>query len=110
MRVGDDFYDLIAEHRHLLLLFGGVEMQQSALPDFLERNLGVYRVAAAEGSDGQLIDNQGAIAARYGAAPAAYVIRPDGYVGFRCGESQLPMQLQRYLDKIFTSVPAANLA
>jgi hypothetical protein len=70
----------------------------------------VYRIATAEGPGEQLVDSEGAIAARYGAAPVAYLIRPDGYVGFRCGESELSEYLPRYLGKLFGSAPAPGFA
>jgi len=34
-----------------------------------------------------------------GAASRLYLIRPDGYVGFRCTTSELP-RLQQYLEEL----------
>jgi len=58
----------------------------------------------AEGGPGagaQLIDGEGGVASRYGSTPAAYLIRPDGYVGFRRGAGQLFDHLPRYLANLF---------
>jgi 2-polyprenyl-6-methoxyphenol hydroxylase-like FAD-dependent oxidoreductase len=94
-------YEIFAKHRHILLLLGNAEAWQTRMPRYPDRDLAVYRVAA-EGSPGaQLIDREGTFAARYGSASIAYLIRPDGYVGFRCGASEFPEQLPRYLVKLF---------
>jgi hypothetical protein len=44
------------------------------------------------------------VAKRYGPPPAAYLIRPDGYVSFRGDERTVSASLPRYLDKLFSSV------
>jgi 2-polyprenyl-6-methoxyphenol hydroxylase-like FAD-dependent oxidoreductase len=101
-------YDLIAEHRHVLLLLGGVsEALPAALPRSREGQFASYRIAAQGMAGAELIDCEGKIAARFAASPAAYVIRPDGYVGFRCGASDLATHLPRYLGHFFGSAPAA---
>jgi 2-polyprenyl-6-methoxyphenol hydroxylase-like FAD-dependent oxidoreductase len=101
-------YDLIAEHRHVLLLLGGVsEALPAALPRSREGQFASYRIAAQGMAGAELIDCQGKITARFGATPVAYLIRPDGYVGFRCGASDLATHLPRYLGKLFGSAPAA---
>jgi hypothetical protein len=103
-------YDLFAEHRHTLLLLGNAGRWQPPLPNLSDRQLVVHRVAAAGSSGGQLIDRDEEVAKRYGSASAAYLIRPDGYVGFRCGESELSAHLPRYLAKLFGSGYAPNLS
>jgi hypothetical protein len=57
---------------------------------------------------GDLIDCQGTVAARFGSAPAAYLLRPDGYVGFRYGQRELPATLPRYPDRLFGPTPTAS--
>ena len=104
-------YDLIAEHRHVLLLLGGIpEVSPDTLRDLPKRHYATYRIAAQGTYSGDLIDHQGVVATHFGSTPAAYLIRPDGYVGFRCGESELSTRLLRYLAKLFglaaATVPA----
>jgi len=59
------------------------------------------RIVAEGGPGAQLIDREGGVASRYGSTPAAYLIRPDGYVGFRCRAGQLFDHLPRYLANLF---------
>jgi hypothetical protein len=90
-----------AEHRHVLLLLGNAEAWQTAWPGYPDRVLAVHRIAATGGSQGgQLIDREGAVAARYGSVPAAFLIRPDGYVGFRCRAGEHSEHLPRYLARL----------
>jgi hypothetical protein len=49
------------------------------------------------------LDREGVVAKRYGSAPAAYLIRPDGYVGFRCDQRTVSENLPHYLAKLFSS-------
>jgi 2-polyprenyl-6-methoxyphenol hydroxylase-like FAD-dependent oxidoreductase len=94
-------YDLFAEHRHVLLLLGNAEAWETAWPGYPDRVLAVHRIAATGGSQGgQLIDREGAVAARYGSVPAAFLIRPDGYVGFRCRAGEHSEHLPRYLARL----------
>jgi hypothetical protein len=102
-------YDLIAAHRHLLLLLGGAsDGPLAALPGHSAGNFSAYRIASPGTAAGDLIDCQGTVAERFGSAPAAYLIRPDGYVGFRCGQRELPVTLPRYLDRVFGSAPTGS--
>jgi hypothetical protein len=102
-------YDLIAGHRHVLLLLGGPsDGSLAALPGYSAGNFSTYRIASPGLASGDLIDCQGTLAARFGSAPAAYLIRPDGYVGFRCGQRELPVTLPRYLDRLFGSAPTGS--
>jgi 2-polyprenyl-6-methoxyphenol hydroxylase-like FAD-dependent oxidoreductase len=98
-------YDLIAEHRHVLLLIGSDPGDSS--PGSLGCPLTVFRVAPRGIPTGDLIDSEGFVAARFGPAPAAYLIRPDGYVGFRCSQNELAAALPAYLARLFGSAPAA---
>jgi 2-polyprenyl-6-methoxyphenol hydroxylase-like FAD-dependent oxidoreductase len=96
-------YDLVAERRHVLLLIEDDSAADlpSAPPEFSEHALAVYRCSASGIQGGELIDCRGEVAARYGMTPAAYLIRPDGYVGFRCRRSEVVELLPRYLAKVF---------
>jgi 2-polyprenyl-6-methoxyphenol hydroxylase-like FAD-dependent oxidoreductase len=97
-------YNLFAEHRHVLLLLGD---RPDAVPPTLQRFpelvSAAYRVAPPGTAGGDFIDREGVVAQRYGASPAAYLIRPDGYVGFRCDGRTVSTNLPRYLAKIFSS-------
>jgi 2-polyprenyl-6-methoxyphenol hydroxylase-like FAD-dependent oxidoreductase len=98
-------YDLLAEHRHILLLVGNAaETSPDQLSRYQGRHLAVHHIAAEGNPGGDLIDREGAIAAHYGSVPAAYLIRPDGYVGFRCDRSGVSSHLPRYLAKLFGSM------
>jgi hypothetical protein len=103
--------ELVAEHRHVLLL---IEDGSAALPDappeFPEHPLAAYRVSASGIQGGELIDCNGEVAAHYGSAPAAYLIRPDGYVGFRCPAREMPARLPHYLADLFGSAVGAHVA
>jgi hypothetical protein len=52
-----------------------------------------------------LINWEGTVALRYTAAPAAFVIRPDGYIGFRSDRRTASAHLPRYLAKILAAEP-----
>jgi hypothetical protein len=71
------------------------------LPRYPDRVLAEHRIAAIGSQGGQLSDREGAVAARYGSVPAAFLIRPDGYVGFRCRASEHSEHLPRYLSRLF---------
>ena len=97
-------YDLFAEHRHVLLLLGdGPEALPPTLPRFPEMVFAAYRIAPPGTSGGDFIDGEGVVAQRYGSSPAAYLIRPDGYVGFRCDGRTVFTNLPHYLAKLFSS-------
>jgi hypothetical protein len=97
-------YNLFAEHRHMLLLLGDShEAVPPTLPRFPETVLAVYRIAPPGTAGGDFIDREGVVAKRYGSSPAAYLIRPDGYVGFRCDGRTVSTNLSGYLAKIFSS-------
>jgi hypothetical protein len=60
----------------------------------------VYRVVPPGISGGDYVDREGVVAKSYGSAPAGYLIRPDGYVGFRCDERRISTSLADYLAKL----------
>jgi hypothetical protein len=47
------------------------------------------------------IDCNGEFAAHFGSGPAAYLIRPDGYVGFHCRDRDVAAILPRYVSRYF---------
>jgi len=97
-------YDLFAEHRHVLLLLGdGPEATPPTLPRFPESVFAAHRVAPPGTSGGDYVDREGVIAQRYGSTPTAYLIRPDGYVGFRCDRRTVSENLPHYFAKLFST-------
>ena len=50
-----------------------------------------------------LVDSAGQLAETYGNTPAFYLVRPDGYIAFRCRAAQ-PHLLRDYLSKLFTGI------
>jgi hypothetical protein len=94
-------YDLFAEHRHTLLLLGGVaeDVRREMAPD-MARHLAVQHISGP-GLGADLTDSEGIVAARYTSTPAAYLIRPDGYIGFRGQPSTVSTDLPRYFAKLF---------
>jgi 3-(3-hydroxy-phenyl)propionate hydroxylase len=50
-----------------------------------------------------LVDSAGQLAETYGNTPAFYLVRPDGYIAFRCRAAQ-PHLLRDYLSKLFTGM------
>jgi hypothetical protein len=95
-------YDLFAEHRHTLLLLGNGPEALPPMPRFSESVFAAHRVVPPGTSGGDYIDREGIVAQRYGSAPAAYLIRPDGYVGFRSDRRTLSENLPHYLAKLFS--------
>jgi 2-polyprenyl-6-methoxyphenol hydroxylase-like FAD-dependent oxidoreductase len=95
-------YNLFAGHRHDLLLLGDFpDTMLSGLPQYPEAYFAVHRIATSGTVGEKLIDRDGEVAARYGSIPAAYLIRPDGYVGFRCRGGEVSTHLPRYLTELF---------
>ena len=94
-------YDLFAEHRHNLLVLGNLPNATiSRLPRYPAGYFAVHRIAASATTGEGLIDSKGEVAARYGSIPAAYLIRPDGYVGFRCNGGEVSTHLPQYLTEL----------
>jgi 2-polyprenyl-6-methoxyphenol hydroxylase-like FAD-dependent oxidoreductase len=93
-------YELFAQQRHVLLLVGSGAASPPGLSELGRRSIVVRRITSPEVAGADLIDRNGQVAARYGSAGMAYLIRPDGYVGFRCGLSETPARLPHYLARI----------
>ena len=72
-------------------------------PAFRNPVFAAHRVVPPGASGGDFIDREGMVAKRYGSAPAAYLIRPDGYVGFRGDQRTVSANLPHYLAKLFSS-------
>ena len=94
-------YKLVAQHRHLLLLVGDGQGLSPDVPKLGPQPIAVRRVTAPGVPGGDLVDRTGELAWRYGSAAMAYLIRPDGYVGFRGTWSDLPRHLPAHLSKLF---------
>jgi 2-polyprenyl-6-methoxyphenol hydroxylase-like FAD-dependent oxidoreductase len=96
-------YNLFAEHRHILLLLGNdPEALPPTMPRFPDSVFAVYRIVPPGTSGGDYVDCESVVAKRYGSTPIAYLIRPDGYVGFRCDQRTLSENLSHYLAKLFS--------
>jgi 2-polyprenyl-6-methoxyphenol hydroxylase-like FAD-dependent oxidoreductase len=96
-------YDLFAEHRHVLLLLGdGGESLPATMPRYPDSVFAAYRVVPPGTSGGDYVDRESVVAKRYGATPIAYLIRPDGYVGFRCDQRTVSENLAHYLAELFS--------
>jgi hypothetical protein len=95
-------YNLFAEHRHNLLLLGNLpHAMLSRLPRYPAGYFAVHRIATSGTTGEELIDRKGEVATRYGSIAAAYLIRPDGYVGFRCDGGEVSTHLPQYLTELF---------
>jgi 2-polyprenyl-6-methoxyphenol hydroxylase-like FAD-dependent oxidoreductase len=116
-------FDLLRGPRHSLLLFaGGASVRRrgdrlTTLADSVVRSyadlMNVYLVcpsnagAAPDAPPGVTIvrDPAQALQRRYGAGSGcAYLIRPDGYVGYRSASVTLP-RFRQYLDRVFVPAP-----
>ena len=71
-------------------LVDGPEATPPTLPRFPESVFAAHRVAPPGTSGGDYVDREGVIAQRYGSTPTAYLMRPDGYVGFRATGTRFP--------------------
>jgi len=101
-------YQLFAEHRHVLLLLGDpAEGMAAPLLRYPESVLAVSRIVPPGSAGGDYVDRDGIVVQRYGSSPAAYLIRPDGYVGFRGDRDTVTTHLPHYLAELFS---AAKLA
>ena len=114
-------FDLLRGPRHTLLLFvdGARAGRRSALLTSLAASVAnsypnlidVYLVRSADAAAGPQApsgvtivgDPEQALQHRYGAqGGCAYLIRPDGYVGYRSASVTLP-RLRQYLDRVFAA-------
>src|SRR6266850_1402503 len=108
-RTSHRFFELFARGRHTLLLLWpghGYEVPQLNMTEDL---LAVYSIAAAGSNTADFTDVHGDVASHYGIKPVAYLVRPDGYVGFRCSLSETNNLLPDYLNKIFRKPGASDL-
>src|SRR6516162_7401685 len=95
-------YQLFAEHRHVLLLLGDpAEGMAAPLLRYPESVLAVSRIVPPGSAGGDYVDRDGIVVQRYGSSPAAYLIRPDGYVGFRGDRDTVTTHLPHYLAELF---------
>jgi hypothetical protein len=90
----------LAQHESSVV---GPEALPLTLPRYAETVLAAHRVAPPGVAGSDFIDCEGGVAKRYGSSPAAYLIRPDGYVGFRCDGRTVSANLPHYLAKLFSS-------
>jgi len=110
-------FSLLAGIEHKLLIFeplkpapGQAELNSAASVEaknrFAER-VKIFRITtreatAAEGEDAAYCDAGGSLHERYGARRGAvYLIRPDGYVGFRCPADGAAEKLNAYLNRTY---------
>jgi len=91
-------FDLFAHPRYTLLLFWPGTAGWN-LPDRQDL-MATYRIVDVESAAGDFKDVAGLAALHYGTQPAAYLIRPDGYVAFRCALADAARLLPGYLQKI----------
>ncbi len=119
------FFDLFRGPHWTLLLFDGkaqttagytrlseiVQMASDVLGDDIRSAIVVAGVNAPVELDPQIVvlDPDGATHAMYGAdAEALYLIRPDGYIGFRSQPADAE-QLLTYLARIFSAIAAKQV-
>jgi len=113
-------FEVMRGTRHTLLLFGGLETNGALDPllimighevgDTYGQYAAVHIVSAHDkgqrpsvGGGSVLQDLHGVVHRRYGAAtPCCYLIRPDGYIGFRCRPPQRD-RIRDYLRTIFAA-------
>ena len=111
--------DAFSGTQHTLLLFPGTHPDSDAAPlaeagELARRgHAGLVRTlwVSADGTapawaDAAWADRDGAAARRYGAgAPCLYLVRPDGYIGYRAQPPDAA-RLGAYLDRLFTPAGA----
>lgn len=101
---------------HLLLCGDPDDWDRSRVADLAARYAGlvaIHRLSRGEGGEDDLVDAAGEAFERLGVIDTAqYLVRPDGYVGFRCAGSDLD-GVERHLAEWFPKgvgmKPAANL-
>jgi 3-(3-hydroxy-phenyl)propionate hydroxylase len=99
--VASRLFDLFSETHHALLILWATDFPGQGLA-FQEPFLKVCRIAERSSPSADFIDIHGEVAAHYGVEPAAYLVRPDGYVAFRCGIGDLMNLLLPYLERTFS--------
>ncbi len=78
----------------------GANYRSSPIVDLRQDLLNVHRIAEIGSAPGDFTDHNGSIASHYGVEPAAYLIRPDGWVAFRCRLSDTARLLPGYLGQV----------
>jgi 2-polyprenyl-6-methoxyphenol hydroxylase-like FAD-dependent oxidoreductase len=99
--VASRLFDLFAGTDHALLILWATDFPAQDLAQ-QEPFLKVHKIAEAPSPSADFIDVHGEVAAHYGVEPAAYLVRPDGYVAFRCGIGHLISLLPSYLERTFS--------
>ena len=96
--------ELAGPRLHLLLCGDPDAWDGPRVADLSTRYAGlvaIHRLSRGEGGEDDLVDAEGEAFERLGVADAAqYLVRPDGYVGFRCAGSDLD-GVERYLANWF---------
>jgi hypothetical protein len=84
-------YDLIAAHRHVLLLLGGAsDGSLAALPGHSAGNFSANRIASPGMAAGDLIGCQGTVAERFGSAPPPICCARMVTLGFAAVRKSFP--------------------
>jgi hypothetical protein len=116
---GRRLFELLRGTHHTLLLFDGAQATEAgyekldAIASAMDRRLGALvrthvvvpgaeRPSKLDASRSVVLDTEGDLHRAYGAtSECLYLVRPDGYVGFRSQPAD-GAALDRYLDAIFT--------
>jgi 2-polyprenyl-6-methoxyphenol hydroxylase-like FAD-dependent oxidoreductase len=108
------FQEFRGVHTHLLLFDGGVHTKDnykrllqiahnsvSFLENYIDIHLVVSSNVKLDWEGPILLDTNRTVHSHYGAnVPSLYVLRPDGYIGFRCQPAR-EEPLRSYLEQIF---------
>jgi 2-polyprenyl-6-methoxyphenol hydroxylase-like FAD-dependent oxidoreductase len=100
--VSSRLFDLFGQTDHALLVLWATEFPAQVLAH-QDSFLKVYKIAERPTASADFIDIHGEVAAHYGVEPAAYLVRPDGYVAFRCGIGDVMNLLPPYLERTFSN-------
>jgi len=76
----------------------------SAINGFPDDAIDIYRIARGQsGASAELSDFSGLAYAAYGLFNGGVIlVRPDGYIGYRCDDFD-PVKLRPYLERVFSS-------
>jgi 2-polyprenyl-6-methoxyphenol hydroxylase-like FAD-dependent oxidoreductase len=93
---------VVGPHLSLLLCGNPQAWEGAGLSELAERKAGVVKIhrLTTEPFPGALLDEGGALALLGVSDPAQFLVRPDGYIAFRCAGSDLHA-LSRYLTRWF---------